>query len=108
MAAGANGGFVGGADRLRVQTVASSVVELAALLEMAVPQVPAVLGQARIALHAVLAAEVVGETVLCLMLALARESTSRKQPTSMLATEEISMSCGREETSPASSRAAAC
>jgi len=61
----------------------------------------------RTALLAVLPAEVVA-TARCRMLALGRESTSRRPPTSMLVLEVTSTSCGRGEILLASSRAAVC
>jgi len=65
----------------------------------------AVLGQVRSALLVALAAEAAQEVAPCRMLALARESTSRRQHISMLGMVEILS--GRGEISLASSRAAA-
>jgi len=65
----------------------------------------AALGQVRSALLVVLAAEAAQEVALCRMLALARESTSRRPHISMWGMAAILI--GRGEISLASSRAAA-
>lgn len=67
----------------------------------------AALGRVRSALLVALAAEAAQEVGPCRMLALARESTSRRQHISMWGMVEILMSCGRGEISLASSRAVA-
>jgi len=87
MAVWLQGQPVGMAAWLQEDTAGTSL-EVVALPEMAVP---AVLGQVRSALLAELAAEVAQEVAPCRTLAPARESTSRKLPTSTSGTAETSM-----------------
>ena len=79
MAVWLQGQPVGMAAWLQEETAGTSL-EVVALQEMVVP---AVLGQVRSALLVALVAEAAQEVAPCRMLALARESTSRRQPISL-------------------------